>query len=104
MFQGVLKNEESGSIDIKIVNLNNFTPTSGENNSIKLNEERKVVTKGFTIIVKSLEDECPNLAKNKKNSFISFDEIIKKVKSNKKNKSFIETNEEHSSKNLEEFK
>jgi len=52
------------------------------------------VTKGFHFNVKNIEEDCPNLAKDKK-SFISFDEIMKKIETKKKStKSFIESNEQ----------
>ena len=56
-----------------------FVPVSGENNGIKLDQTQQTITKGFKFNVKSKEEECPNL-KTKK-SFISFDEIMKKISS-----------------------
>ena len=64
-----------------------FKPSSGENNGVILDSNKKTVTKGFKFVIKKIEDDCPNLAKK---SFISFDEVLKKIK-NKKNNSFIES-------------
>ena len=48
-----------------------FTPGNGDTNGVKLDESKKTVTKAFKFNVKSIEEECPNLAKDRK-SFISF--------------------------------
>lgn len=74
--------------------LENFEPLSGNNNDIELDTSKKEVKKGFSIVKKNILDECPNLAVDNK-SFISFDDIMKriKMKKNKSSPSFIESNE-----------
>jgi len=71
---------------------------NGENNDIKLSNKKSTITKGFKIVIKTKEEECPNLKKDK--SFISFDEVMKKINKKKTSKSFIESDEKAG---LEEF-
>ena len=67
---------------------------SGENNNIKLSNKKSTITKGFKLVIKTKEEECPNLKKEK--SFISFDEVMKKINKKKTGKSFIESDEKAS--------
>jgi hypothetical protein len=52
-----------------------------------LDENKSTVVKGFQFIIENAKDLCPNLREKK--SFISFDEIIKKIQNKKTETSFI---------------
>ena len=51
---------------------------TGEGNGIPL-ETSKKAPKSFKFLIVNLTEECPNLKKDEK-SFISFDEVMKKIK------------------------
>ena len=51
---------------------------TGEGNGISL-ESLKLAPKTFKFLIVNLKEECPNLKKDEK-SFISFDEVMKKIK------------------------
>ena len=62
LYEGVAKEEESTEFEIDVVAFHEeFKPLSGENNDIKLSNKKSTVTKGFKLVVKTIEEECPNL-------------------------------------------
>ena len=94
---------EAFTFQIIIKKVKKFTAKEGENHKIKLSSNQNPVVKGFSFDRRTAEDSCPNLAKKK--SFISFDEIVKKVKDKKTNtRTFIESHEKTTFKEYVEFK
>lgn len=83
-YLGLINDNEESIIKIKVSKLKtDFVPAAGESNNIKSEKCPEITSKLFEFVLKTMDEECPNLSV-KKSSFISFDEIVKKVE-NKKN-------------------
>ena len=78
---GLIKENEDSEIKLKVKKQKaseEFSPSSGEQNTVKSEKPLEKTLKVFEFISKPLEEECPNL-QVKKSAFITFDEIVKKV-------------------------
>lgn len=81
-YMGLSKDEEESTVLIKVIAAKEkFEGSSGEQNDIKSVKYTEVNGKVFEFVIKALKEECPNLADKK--SFISFDEILKRVQQKK---------------------
>ena len=83
-YMGLTKDDEESVVTIVVKKIKEaFVPKTGESNNIKSEKSPKETNKIYKFKVKNIVDECPNLAP-KKDSFLSFDEIVKKVESKKR--------------------
>jgi hypothetical protein len=94
LFIGVANDEHESVVKLKVSKVKEYVPQTGDQNGIKSEKSLDFTAKVFEFISKTKEEECPNL-KTKKSSFVSFNELVKKVelKSSDPVVSFIESKE-----------
>jgi hypothetical protein len=77
MYAGLGNEFEGFTFKVTVKNVKKFEYKEGQNHGVKLTKNELPVLKGFTFDMRTSEQSCPNLKEKK--SFISFDEMIKKV-------------------------